>query len=224
MINTNVGEPKRLSTVYNQLKNKRLNEIAVKHRYITSLECKDEMIKTNEIILGVDPGEKGAIACVHRTTKQLLFSFNFPVHEQWGHQIVDLSRLKEMLSEHLLSSNIDYLSDKINVCVERVASYGQGSKSAFVFGCNSLGLLNWFLCEGFNLLPSANPNTWKQSFLLTNRPKSAATNLACQLFNDETTFYIANSASKNELIIGRADAALIALYASNCTIVSKKGK
>jgi hypothetical protein len=237
MSRTKTKKPNKLSVLVHRAKAKRLDEFAIKFRLKNSLMEQQKQMMPNDIadttkenilinincskqlILGVDPGEKGAIACIDKKSKELLFSFNFPLHEQWGHNIIEYNLTRKMLVEHLISIGWYGALTNIEVCFERVASYGQGNKSAFVFGCNSLGLLNWFHAE-FNMLPSVAPNVWKAGFMLTHRPKSAAVEMSNKIF--EKQFSLLDKTVKDqELIIGQADAALIGLFAANSVVVKR---
>jgi hypothetical protein len=192
-------------------------------------------LSINSLIIGVDPGEKGAIACIYKPTETLLFAFNFPLKLEWGHKVVDLVTLEKQIRQEIagiahIVPGMDYsISDtkvvvdftQIDLAIERVASYGQGNKSAFSFGANSLGLINAFRLMGFNVLPGVMAAQWKRPFQLTGVPKPAVVSVVNQMFDRNHSclpeFILGQNNSENELTIGMCDAALVALYAAKCT-------
>jgi hypothetical protein len=194
----------------------------------------------NSLIIGVDPGEKGAIACIYKPSETLLFAFNFPLKLEWGHKVVDLVALEKQIRQEIAAvaytvPGMDYrISDtqvdvdftQVDLAIERVASYGQGNKSAFSFGANSLGLINAFRLMGFNVLPGIMAAQWKRPFQLIGVPKPGVISVVNQMFDKHHSclheFTLGKNNSENELTIGMCDAALVALYAAKCTQESRQ--
>lgn len=149
-----------------------------------------------QLILGIDPGLKGAFAFLDRNRK--LQIFDMPLKS--GHA-------KKEISPILVAQILAPLASRIKLAaIERVHAFpGQGVSSTFTFGY-STGAIHGAL-GAFNRIPlTVPPNVWKGALGLT-RSKGESIKRARALFPKQTHLF--SKASHD----GRAEAALIAYYA-----------
>lgn len=130
--------------------------------------------------VGIDPGAKGAIAILqHNTiTDELKISHldKLPTYQVWNYTVINLAELSAIIAT--ATSGTDF--KVIRCLVEKVTSFAQGKKSAFGFGANSLGLVNFLQAIGLQVC-SIPPSVWKKGMLLDS-DKSKSIALAQQLF------------------------------------------
>jgi len=142
------------------------------------------------LVLGVDPGLTGAIACVHNET--LLWVEDMPV-------------IAGEISIPLLHGIATSDTPPDTVGIEHVHSMPkQGVASTFKFG-KAYGIaLGVFSTH--NRVTDIQPTAWKKTFHLTGKDKDAARLHAIKLWPAQAELF------KRKKDGGRADAALIALH------------
>lgn len=150
------------------------------------------------IILSIDPGFSGALASLNQDTQDICV-MDMPVLTSGkGKTELDHIRLFEILSPPGESNVIAFL--------ERVAARpGQGAPATFRFG-QGYGAIEMALAAHRIPVRYVTPNVWKKHFGLS-KDKGASRGLATQRFPQISHSF---SRVKDD---GRAEAALIALYA-----------
>lgn len=123
-------------------------------------------IKNMNYFVGIDPGQKGAIAILHERQGKLSINelTKLPMHNVWGHETVNLKALRQTID---INCPIIGKHQKINILIEKVTSYKQGNKSAFNFGANSLGMASFLLSFELYNVKSVTPAAWKKALGLT---------------------------------------------------------
>lgn len=159
------------------------------------------------LYLGIDPGLNGAIAFLDRDTHELTVH-DIPVFKnEKSRTVVNMPILCNLMTPPK--------EGPVKAALEKVHAFeGQGIASAFNFGTGYGGLL---MALAGHAIPyrDAIPNQWKKHFKLQRKkgmPKSEFKKLslgvATQLFPQQAELF---SRQKDD---GRAEAALLALYAS----------
>ena len=123
--------------------------------------------------IGIDPGQRGAFAIINEH-ESLIGYGNLPLHILWGHKTVNFAEFSK-----IVFTRCSY-SPQIHVLIEKVTSYKQGRNSAFNFGANSLGFVNYLIAVGLTPQCVA-PNVWKPSLGL-NSTKTKSIALAKNIF------------------------------------------
>lgn len=157
------------------------------------------------MILGIDPGLTGALALLD-DDGDLLNVWDMPTQ-------IKLHGKGSEVNAYLLSDLVAEIremaarrGEALRVIVEQVASMpGQGVASMFAFG-ESVGVTRAVIASAGLSMLRVRPTTWKRESGLTGRDKAAALTRAIELWPDKRSLF----ARKKD--IGRADAALIALY------------
>ena len=131
------------------------------------------------------PGAKGSISIFQHNTVsdelKIAHLDKLPTYECWKYTVINLAELSAIIAT--VSSGTPFTN--IKCLIEQVTSYGQGKKSAFGFGANSLGLVNFLHAIGLQVC-SIPASTWKRGMLLdSDKRKSVA--LALQLFPELQT-------------------------------------
>lgn len=160
------------------------------------------------MVLGVDPGNAGALALV-QTDGVLLHIWDMPVVREKKHTFLSRPLLKKVMREIWTFTNEWRVGSHHEMPVaylEKVgARPGQGVTSMFNFG-RSVGLLEGFLAAYGCRVEEAPPNVWKAQMRLTGKQKDASRYLALERFPHNPELF---ELKKHE---GRAEAALIALW------------
>lgn len=148
--------------------------------------------------IGVDPGLTGAIAYIQNGN--LEWVIDMPVAN--GAVVVPL--LNDIYTTGVIPEG-PYTSDP--AAIEKVASMpGQGVASTFKFGQAYGTVLGALWANGHPII-HAPPGQWKKHFRLTGKPKDAARLLALEKWPHMADDF------RRKKDVGRADAALIALWA-----------
>lgn len=157
---------------------------------------------TLRLVFGIDPGQTGAVVALADGEPVAVIDMPTYPRKAGGHE-VDPYTLASELREVIRAHDGAY----VVACIEQVSAMpNQGSASGFRFGQSDgmvrgvLGALGIARIE----VPAAK---WKKYFILTGQEKDAARGLAIRRLPK-----IADSL-KRKKDIGRADAALIALWA-----------
>lgn len=153
-------------------------------------------------VIGIDPGASGAVAVVS-DAGGLVTVFDMPVFKINGKSRLDVHQLGEQLRSILPASK---------AVVELVGAMPrQGVSSTFVFGF-STGAVHGALGALSVPLDTVTPAKWKAHFRLT-KDKDAARQLATRKWPHGPFSRVKDA--------GRAEAALIALYAIETNIIKK---
>ena len=158
------------------------------------------------MILGIDPGQTGAIVLIDDAKRALLQIWDMPTSEK--------TRGKgQQVNAYLLADVIDEAIDlaaggtygiRPEVVIEAVGAMpGQGVTSMFGFG-HSAGVVDGVVAAKGLKATKVAPQAWKRLYGLTGREKDAARTEAMQLYPEASAFL----ARKKDC--GRADALLIA--------------
>lgn len=144
------------------------------------------------VILGVDPGAKGAIAALDNATGQLLWVEDMPAIDG----ITSGALIADLLTNEIVTT----------AWVERVHSMPkQGIASAFKFG-QGFGTILGVLAGARIPFELINSEGWKKTQGLLRQPKSASRRSAIERFPDHSALF---ARVKDD---GRAEAALIARH------------
>lgn len=158
------------------------------------------------LLLGVDPGLSGAMAIIDPLTHNPVGIFDMPTHEIKGKRRLDLYGLAEILREY---------APKIRLAlIEQVASAPkQGLASTFAFG-ESFGVIQGIVAALQIPMLTVRPAAWKIAFGL-GPDKDQSRQMASRMFP------MAASHLSRKMDHNRAEAMLIAAYASNIHSVQK---
>lgn len=155
--------------------------------------------------LGIDPGLTGALALV-TPDKELVQVWDMPVQAKThgkGNEL-DAYRLADIFDECIGLAN--EAGERLVVILERVnAMPGQGVSSMFSFGMSYGEVRGAAKAMGLGV-KYVTPQKWKRQAGLVKKPKEAALGLVIETWPDRRDLF----ARKKD--VGRADAALIALY------------
>lgn len=147
------------------------------------------------VICGIDPGYTGAVA-FYWPAHDRLAVFDMPLGPDRQIDRSDLGSIFKAMTD----------GDELTTFVEKVHSMPrQGVSSSFNFGrSHGIALMAPEVvgCTAIDVTPQ----TWKKHFGLIKKPKDAARELALKRFPEYSRLF----ARKKD--IGRADAALIALF------------
>lgn len=156
-----------------------------------------------EYFVGADPGFTGALAVYHPTTGNLTVMDMPVVKNPKGRTELNLHELHSILTPPK--------GEPIKAMVELVAARPkQGVSSVFRFG-QGYGALQMAIVAHQIPIEFVTPTKWKKYFGLT-KDKGVSRGLASQMFPGSAKLF---SRVKDD---GRAEAALIALYASKQVI------
>ena len=147
---------------------------------------------TPPTVIGIDPGQTGAVAILHGTTGALIAVEDMPVIDK---------RINAAALGDLLDPEVDAM-----VVVEAVhAMPKQGVSSSFNFG-HSLGVIHGVI--GALALPQCNvtPQEWKKHHRLIGTAKGASRQRATELYPAHASLF---ARVKDD---GRAEAVLIARW------------
>ena len=154
------------------------------------------------LIIGIDPGIKGAI-CILKDGK-ILDVFDMPIMPvgKKNKSQVNGSQIYNEIQKAI----IDEDKKDIKVVIEQVSAMpGQGVTSMFNFG-QSFGVLKG-ICSAMNLsMYFVRPAKWKKYFNLINSEKDASRTRAIEIF----PYFSMNLSKKKDA--NKADAMLIASY------------
>ena len=155
------------------------------------------------IFIGIDPGLSGAIASYDTDTGAL------EVHDVPTHEMVRNGKKKREVDLHSCARIIDALAKPAgsSILIEQVGSMpGQGVSSVFAFG-KVYGILLGISASTFVPLDTVTPAVWKKAMGVTSS-KDGSRAKASALLPQHSHLW---SRVKDD---GRAEAALIAIYAS----------
>lgn len=157
-----------------------------------------------KLSLGVDPGFTGAFAFYNPETNEIEDILDVPLHEIDGKKHVDA---------YTLARKIDNVSSMIDVCAMENPGVmpGQGISSSGRF-MRTCGILYGVLVANFIPVTLVRPNVWKKEFKL-GADKDDARRLASSTWPKSNGLFVRK---KDD---GRAEAALLALYAHKKRIV-----
>ena len=155
------------------------------------------------MIIGIDPGQTGALAVLSGGGAYLDLVFDMPVTTRLSGKGKEVNAY--LLADFLLEMK-QQGTEELKAVVERVhAMPGQGSTSMFNFG-RSLGVIEGVL-SGLNIpVQWVTPQAWKKKFGLIKKEKDAARALVLSMYPERSDLF---SRKKDG---GRADATLIGLY------------
>ena len=152
------------------------------------------------LIIGIDPGLRGAVAFLKKG--QIINLFEMPIMSE-GKK--NKNQLNNAQLARLIKENIDDFS-KATVVVEKVnAMPGQGVTSMFNFG-QSFGILKGISSAMQLPMYFVRPAKWKKYFNLINSEKDASRTRAIEIFP-----YFSSQLSKKK-DSNKADAILIASF------------
>lgn len=163
---------------------------------------KQSPLEERPLILGIDPGYKGALALYDVCAGALIEVMDMPINSYMGPDGRQKTEIKMMDLALFLDLNRDLIRGAI---IEEVGAQPKDGKvSAFNFG-KSTGILHGVIAANMIPIFSIRPAVWK-----TNMGLSADKNLSIQkakvLFPNHTTLFLRK---KDD---GRAEAALLAKY------------
>ena len=154
------------------------------------------------LIIGIDPGIKGAI-CILKNGK-ILDIFDMPIMPvgKKNKSQVNASQIYNEIQKAIINED----KKDIRVVIEQVSAMpGQGVTSMFNFG-QSFGILKG-ICSAMNLsMYFVRPVKWKKHFNLINSSKDASRTKAIEIF----PYFSTNLSKKKDA--NKADAILIASY------------
>lgn len=174
-----------------------------------------ESLETMNLILGIDPGFKGALALYDITTGQPTYIFDMPlsaprVLNPEARQSIDAATLAQRIETH--SKNITL------AVLEGVhAMPGQGVTSTFRFG-EGFGIVQGILAALNIRVIMPRPSVWKMTMNVT-ADKGSSLRLVRSLYPDFTTKYFYRA--KDD---GRAEALLLALFGAKSLGFSHTGE
>ena len=155
------------------------------------------------MILGIDPGLSGALACMGGPVGSALTVFDMPTHELTSNgkkrRMIDLAYLA-----HWFELNAPGI--KLAIIENVHAMPAQGVTSSFKFG-RCFGVVEAMVAAHFIPVQYVTPQKWKGAFGLT-ADKDAARAAASKLMPRHAHLW------PNKGHDGRAEAALLALYGS----------
>lgn len=166
-----------------------------------------------DVIIGIDPGIKGAIGVLSLDTHELVDLIDMPTKQvllKSGKKrtAVDALQLAAFIKKYVSETNL------CKVVIEQVGTRpGEGAVGAFSFGTSFGVLVGVF--GGFGIEPTMiMPATWKKAMGLTGLSKEETTAIAHETYPMATLY----STRKNKqggynALDGRGDAILIAMYA-----------
>ena len=157
---------------------------------------------TPPTVIGIDPGQTGAVAILHGTTGALIAVEDMPVIDKR----VNAAMLADLLRPENAIGEPNDLGYARMVVVEAVhAMPKQGVSSSFNFG-HSLGVIHGVI--GALALPQCNvtPQEWKKHHRLIGTAKGASRQRATELYPAHASLF---ARVKDD---GRADAVLIARW------------
>lgn len=155
------------------------------------------------VFIGVDPGLSGAIAAYDSETRDL------QIHDVPTYELVRNGKKKREVDLHSCARIINYLAKPAgsSILIEQVGSMpGQGVSSVFAFG-KVYGILLGISAAAFVPLDTVTPAVWKRAMGVTSS-KDGSRAKASALLPQHSHLW---SRVKDD---GRAEAALIAIYAS----------
>ena len=161
---------------------------------------------TYGLIVAVDPGFGGAIAFLREGTE-------LEVHDMPIHELTRNGKAKKALNYAEVARLFDCAQDAVGLWVEAVSSMpGQGVASSFAFG-KSTGTIIGAAAAQFWPIHEVPPTTWKRAVgIKPGSGKDASLAMATHCFPRYSALF---ARKKDE---GRAESALIALYAYRTTV------
>jgi len=163
------------------------------------------------IIVGIDPGLKGAVAILNLENK-MNWVFNIPIHPRGDIKGKNEVNFREL---YLHLEPLSLIHDDVRVYLESVhAMPGQGVTSMFSMGHTFGGIRGVIASLGFPV-ELISPQKWKKHFGL-NKDKELSRSLAIKHFPDMA------GDLKRKKDSDRAEALLIALYGSIHAEVGKQ--
>jgi hypothetical protein len=189
-----------------------------------------------KIIVGIDPGQKGAMAvryeddllltydlkdCIKPTLVTVSASKKAGKKAKGKKPKGSLNSLDACSLQNLVKKAIPWSPSDVAVfCEDSLSLPHDGKKTArSVF--DSRGVLRAvFEMLGFKV-HYVQPQTWKKVLKLRGQDKAASVAKACALFPKSATLFTRQWRGKTILLDGRAEAALIAYYGS---LLPKEGK
>lgn len=153
---------------------------------------------TKHFILGIDPGQSGALALVDVAAPNVIV-IDMPVHEIRGKKHLDLYQLARWIDLYAASVS--------RAVVEEVGAMPkQGVSSSFKFGFNA-GAANMAVAAAFIPAVLVRPNVWKREMGVA-AAKTTSRQAASRLFPAFSHLW------HRETDDGRAEAVLLAVYGS----------
>ncbi len=149
------------------------------------------------VIIGIDPGQKGAIAILY---------------ENENFHIEDMPLINKELDIHIFKKLIIHYLKKTTIGLETIhAMPGQGVVSMFNMGRHYGELIGCIkILSTINNIKLLNitPQKWRKHFNLP-KGKESSINKCCELFPEHKNLFFGPKGGKKD---GRADALLIAKY------------
>lgn len=160
-------------------------------------------MKTKTLIIGIDPGQTGAITFYNPKKKKIIGVHDLPIRAKtFGREN------GKMIDSNALANLINWYQKNFIIkeaYIEHVSAMPkQGVVAVFSFGMTFGTLLTVLLLSNIDIRLVA-ARTWKNEAGLTGKPKKAATKLAKKLF-PEVDFRLTKEATD------RADSILIVHY------------
>lgn len=165
------------------------------------------------MIVGVDPGNKGAIAVFDESTAGLVQLLDMPLSD------VGLkTKSKDSVNASAISDLLKFVNPSIVVIEQVGARKGEGAANSFYFGYG-YGLFIG-VCRCLEIpVKHVTPSEWKKHFNLIKKPKSDSCLIARKRFPSfQFHSKFKNRKGGHNALDGRGDAALIALYAHETSI------
>lgn len=159
-------------------------------------------ISDRSLILGVDPGYRGALALYDFESKNLIEVMDMPIKSY----MLTSGRTRKEVKKEELSFWLDMNRDLIKFAIieEVGAAPGNGGVSLFNFGF-STGLLHGLIAANHIQIITVKPTVWKSNLGLTSNKM-----LSCQ--KAQVTFPSHKNLFLRSKDDGRAEAALLAKY------------
>ena len=169
-----------------------------------------------KVIVGIDPGAKGAMAVIAGGSLDV-YDLKNCITETGTFKSLD-----PVLFNQLVVKAIPYeyeVEDVVVFCEESLICHGNGIKTARPIFDTRGGIRAVMLQRGY-VFKYVAPKDWKRYFGLLKKEKSVSVEKACELFPAHKTLFTKQWREKELLLDGRAEAALIARYGQKTTQLS----
>ena len=151
----------------------------------------------SSLILGVDPGLKGAVALYDPFLDIIANVFDIPTFEIKGKRKIDLFKLAGWVDANTPTIKVAFIE-------QPGAMPGQGVSSMFNFG-KACGIVEGIVAANFIPMQFVHPAKWKPKMGLS-KDKDRSRQLASQMFPRQAELF---ARVKDD---GRAEAVLLAIY------------
>jgi crossover junction endodeoxyribonuclease RuvC len=162
----------------------------------------EDMVTAESFVIGIDPGIKGAVCIISRTTRKIVLLRDTPTIRVDGHEIYNIDDMAEIIRQ--------YLRSPVSVWIEQAQSMpGQGVKSMYSIG-RGFGIWEGITVTCRMPLTTVRPHVWTRSLFMgsNGQGKERSIKFALEHFPGIELTPKGCRTPKD----GRADAACLAYY------------